>query len=62
MVIQITFQEACEEIDAHVFSGDILYNGSDRATLREYAERWLRAIDEHERMLTISEEISNATD
>lgn len=37
-----------EEINASVFSGDLFYVKEERAALREYAERWLRAIGEHE--------------
>ena len=43
---------ACEEIDASVFSGDILLSESNRHELREYAERWIRAIEEQERIVT----------
>ena len=38
----------CESIDAAVFSGDCLESADTRAQLREYAERWLRAIAERE--------------
>lgn len=40
--------EQCEQIDASVFSGELLWKDNERALLREYAERWLRAIAEHE--------------
>lgn len=39
---------ACEQIDASVFSSDMLFSDEDRATLKEYVERWQRAITEHE--------------
>lgn len=38
----------CENIDASVFSGALLFDDQQREMLREYAERWLRAIAEHE--------------
>lgn len=40
--------QACEGVDASVFSGDVLYNDEDRAELKKYVARWQRAIDEHE--------------
>lgn len=40
--------KACEEVDASIFSGDVLYSDAERKDLREYVERWLRAINEHE--------------
>lgn len=39
---------ACEEIDASVFSGDLLWDVARRDSLKGYAERWLRAIAEQE--------------
>lgn len=42
-------ENACEEIDASVFTGDVLFDDVDRMELRRYVERWLRAIDEHEK-------------
>jgi hypothetical protein len=41
-------EDACEQIDAAVFSGDTLYDDDDRAALKEYVQRWVRAIDSHE--------------
>lgn len=39
---------ACEEVDAAVFSGDTLWNDAARAALKEYVARWTRAIQQHE--------------
>jgi hypothetical protein len=39
-------EEACEEIDASIFSGDILFCDEDREMLSEYIARWQRALDE----------------
>lgn len=39
-------EEACEAIDAAVFSGDILY--TDLEEFKKYLERWNRAVKEHE--------------
>lgn len=41
-------KNACEEIDAGVFSGDVLYCDDERKELKEYVERWARAIASHE--------------
>lgn len=41
--------DACESVDAAVFSGDVLHDDDSRNTLREYLGRWQRAIAEHER-------------
>ena len=38
--------EACEEIDAAIFSGDVLWKERERNELRAYVERWTRAIEE----------------
>lgn len=40
-------ESACEEIDAAIFSGDILYDDADRTELLEYVTRWLREIQLH---------------
>jgi hypothetical protein len=50
-------ETSCNEIDASIFSGDVLFDDGDRVALREYAERWLRAIDEHEK--SIAEDVAN---
>jgi hypothetical protein len=41
-------EEACESIDATIFSGDILFNPTERAELKEYVRRWYVAIESHE--------------
>lgn len=41
-------EDACEEVDACVFSGDSLFDPDNRAEFRKYLERWLRAINERE--------------
>lgn len=41
-------KNACEEIDACVFNGDVLYCDDERKELKEYVERWVRAIAAHE--------------
>ncbi len=38
----------CDHIDACVFSGELLWYPECRAVLREYVERWTRALDAHE--------------
>ena len=37
-----------ENIDAAIFSGDLLYDEERRKELKEYCERWQKAIKEHE--------------
>lgn len=37
--------EACETIDAALFSGDAFENTKERIELREYIERWNRQLD-----------------
>lgn len=39
----------CDEIDASVFSGELLFIDEERLYLKEYLERWQRAITDHER-------------
>lgn len=40
-------EHACEEIDAEIFSGDVLYDTStDKDRLLHYIKRWLRAFAE----------------
>jgi hypothetical protein len=41
-------EDACESIDASVFSSDMLYCDEDREMLRNYIARWMQAIHEHE--------------
>lgn len=38
-------KEACEQIDAAMFSGDDFDNPATRAEFREYMNRWTRQID-----------------
>lgn len=39
---------AIDEVDAWVFSWDVLYNDREREFIKEHCHRWLRAIDSHE--------------
>jgi hypothetical protein len=41
-------EDACEGIDASIFSGDLLYDDERREMLKEYIGRWTRTITEHE--------------
>lgn len=41
-------KEACEAIDAALFSDDILYQDKQGTELKYYVDRWMRAISEHE--------------
>ena len=47
--MRVSLHDLCESIDASVFSGELLFNDEERAELKQYAERWLRAIAEHEK-------------
>lgn len=40
--------DACEEIDAAIFSGDVLYSAEEREELKVYFTRWNTAIASHE--------------
>ena len=40
--------ELCDQIDASVFSGELLYIDAERELLKTYVERWQRAITNHE--------------
>jgi hypothetical protein len=40
-------EELMDELDAGVFSGDLLF--TDLEAFKEYVARWQRAIDEHEK-------------
>ena len=48
--------DACENIDAGVFSGDLLYQPDQLAHLKQYVGRWQRAIAEREANQTEEEE------
>ena len=50
--------EHIDNIDAAVFSGDMLYDNELRDTLKEHCERWLRAIEAHEDFMA-DEALSN---
>lgn len=41
-------KNACEEIDADIFSGDALWIPETKNELKEYVRRWAQAILEHE--------------
>lgn len=41
--------DACESVDAAVFSGDVIWDDNSRTQLKGYVQRWQRAIAEHER-------------
>lgn len=41
-------EQACEIVDAAIFNGDVLYSDEERTKLKEYVERWTRAIAQHE--------------
>jgi len=40
------FEDACEEIDAAIFTGDSLRFMADLVEFNEYLDRWRRAADE----------------
>lgn len=41
--------DACESIDASVFSGELLFDEESVNELERYVQRWQRAIDEQRR-------------
>lgn len=41
-------EDACEEIDAAIFSGDEFHNAESREKLREYMARWERGLQGHD--------------
>lgn len=45
---RIFLEQACEEVDASVFSGDVLWDDRDLGALKGYIARWSRAIQQHE--------------
>ena len=49
-------EEACESIDASVFSSDMLFDDERREMLKNYIGRWSRAIEEHERTPLIGDD------
>ena len=48
MSLRDYLRTACEEVDAGIFSGDVLYCDGEREELKEYIGRWTRAISTHE--------------
>lgn len=48
-------EDACETIDASVFSGDLLYDEERMEALQHYMDRWDRAMVKHE-SATLKEE------
>lgn len=38
--------DACEDIDASIFTGTVLFNVATVKELKEYVSRWQRAVDE----------------
>jgi hypothetical protein len=49
-------ERSCEEIDASVFYGDMLFDTDQRKMLKDYIDRWNRAINDHESNMKIYEE------
>ena len=49
--------DACECVDAAVFSGDVIWDDNSRTQLKEYMGRWQRAIAEHEKDEAFSEAV-----
>lgn len=46
-------RDACEEIDAAIFSGDALYTSFEE--LKEYVYTWDRTLKQHEAILKLGE-------
>lgn len=44
------YDEACDALDASVFSGELVCVPGNRKGFKEYLERWSRAVAEHERL------------
>lgn len=53
------FEEVCERIDGHVFSGDALLSPENRREFREYLERWERELDNMDRLAEEQEECTD---
>lgn len=47
--------EKLDDVDSVVFTGDSLHDVGVRNRIKYYAERWLRAINEHEDGVQIGE-------
>ena len=50
------FEEVCERVDGHVFSGDALHFTNNRHEFRVYRGRWMRRLDEMEELAKEQEE------
>ena len=48
-------EEACEQVDASVFSGELLYDYDERNELKAYVKRWDKAIADHEALIKTEE-------
>lgn len=44
MALRSYLDEACDQIDAAIFSGDVLHVPAERAELKEYLQRWVREL------------------
>lgn len=44
-------EEQMDNIDAMVFSSDMLWNDIDRQTFKRYLERWSRALADYEKSI-----------
>jgi hypothetical protein len=42
-------KDACEELDAGVFTGDVLFNTEERHEFAAYLTRWMKAVKDHEK-------------
>ena len=42
--------EACDSVDAAIFTGDTLYDDAQRTELKTWIDRWACAIREHEQL------------
>jgi hypothetical protein len=42
-------ERVCEELDASVFSSDMMFNPERYAMFKEYLGRWNRAVEEHDK-------------
>lgn len=43
-------EQACEEVDASVFSSDMMFDPERYAMFKEYLVRWTRAVEEHDKV------------
>lgn len=49
------FDDACEEIDAALYSGDLMLDANERAKFKEFLESWARKLAEDEKFYTEEE-------